>query len=726
MQINRLAATFGRLENEALDLEPGLNVIEAPNEAGKSTWTAFLRVMFYGLNTRDRSPRADKRRYLPWSGSAMTGLMELTTPQGEVTIIRRTSRSNSPMGAFSAVRTGTSVPVEGLTAADCGEVLLGVPQDVYERSAFIRQSGLAVDQSAALERRIASLITTGEEDTSFTDAAERLKKQLNARRHNKTGQIPQTEQAIRELQAALAELEALSASVDRDLDAQEAVRARIEQLEGLLARHDAADRAEAALAIEGLRLDAASARDKVKTLESTSRGLPTRQELDALQGRIDALATVDITVARARSQVELAARPLRRAESDLEAHPLAGLTPAQAANRPLELPPRPRRRVLPLCLAVLAGLILGGALAWFTRLWPLAVGAGLGLTGLLLAVLIRPALRRQRQWELDRAELEQRRRDEVADYTALYDAVTDARAVHQNAQAAYEAVAAGAQANLDLILKQIRAFRPLVRDLPTAQQALETAYDLRGELDRARKQEETARQRWEDRRGDALPVPPVPVERPGRSREALRRDLAEARQELDGLRRQVHTTQGRIQALGDCGEMRAQLARLQEHRAELEEEYDAISLAMETLFVASSTLQTRFSPDLGRRAADIFTKLTKGRYNKVLLDQELNPSAQETGQMIPHEAALLSQGAADQLYLAVRLAICDMVLPADRAVPILLDDALVNFDDERMASALDVLMELSQRRQILLFTCQRREADYLGWAYPDRCHLIRL
>lgn len=73
MQIKRLAATFGRLEQEQLELEPGLNVIEAPNESGKSTWTAFLRVMLYGLNTRDRSANADKRRYLPWSGSAMEG-----------------------------------------------------------------------------------------------------------------------------------------------------------------------------------------------------------------------------------------------------------------------------------------------------------------------------------------------------------------------------------------------------------------------------------------------------------------------------------------------------------------------------------------------------------------------------------------------------------------------------------------------------------------------------
>ena len=91
-----------------------------------------------------------------------------------------------------------------------------------------------------------------------------------------------------------------------------------------------------------------------------------------------------------------------------------------------------------------------------------------------------------------------------------------------------------------------------------------------------------------------------------------------------------------------------------------------------------------------------------------------------------HDVPFLSQGAADQLYLAVRLAICDMVLPRDRACPVLLDDALVNFDDERMAAALDYLLELSERRQVLLFTCQRREGDYLRWASPGRFHFVKL
>lgn len=60
-------------------------------------------------------------------------------------------------------------------------------------------------------------------------------------------------------------------------------------------------------------------------------------------------------------------------------------------------------------------------------------------------------------------------------------------------------------------------------------------------------------------------------------------------------------------------------------------------------------------------------------------------SAEPAGDPLYRDAALLSAGTADQLYLATRLAICDLVLPADRAVPIVLDDALANFDDERCA-----------------------------------------
>ena len=76
MRIKRMTATFGGLTEQRLELAPGLNLIQAPNESGKSTWAGFLKAMLYGIDTRDRDKKghlADKNRYQPWSGSPMAG-----------------------------------------------------------------------------------------------------------------------------------------------------------------------------------------------------------------------------------------------------------------------------------------------------------------------------------------------------------------------------------------------------------------------------------------------------------------------------------------------------------------------------------------------------------------------------------------------------------------------------------------------------------------------------
>ena len=80
MKIKSMTAVFGKLTGEKLELQPGFNLIEAPNEGGKSTWAAFLKAMFYGIDTRDRDKKgylADKNRYQPWSGAPMEGEITL-------------------------------------------------------------------------------------------------------------------------------------------------------------------------------------------------------------------------------------------------------------------------------------------------------------------------------------------------------------------------------------------------------------------------------------------------------------------------------------------------------------------------------------------------------------------------------------------------------------------------------------------------------------------------
>ena len=96
----------------------------------------------------------------------------------------------------------------------------------------------------------------------------------------------------------------------------------------------------------------------------------------------------------------------------------------------------------------------------------------------------------------------------------------------------------------------------------------------------------------------------------------------------------------------------------------------------------------------------------------MILDKTLRAAAEPAGTGVPRDVGYLSAGAADQLYLAVRLAVCDLVLPPENAVPIVLDDALSSFDDQRCAAALDYLRKEAEKRQILLFTCHSREAAH--------------
>ena len=245
MEFLHLNATYGRLEQQELHLRPGLNVICAPNEAGKSTWSSFIRTMLYGLPSRDRGPLADKNRYAPWSGAAMQGRMDVLADGRACTLLRSTRRAVAPMGDFSCTYTGTATHVEGITALNAGEQLLGVPRDVFERSAFIGQNALAVEQSAELERRIAALITTGEEDASFTESYDRLKKQLNRRRSNRaTGQIPALEREIDQLHLSLQELDALERQARQAQEEVSALERRTADLRREAAQQQARQRQE--------------------------------------------------------------------------------------------------------------------------------------------------------------------------------------------------------------------------------------------------------------------------------------------------------------------------------------------------------------------------------------------------------------------------------------------------------------------------------------------------
>lgn len=720
-----MTATFGKLQGRTLELRDGLNIIEAPNETGKSTWCAFLTAMLYGINSRERDRAgfiAEKNRYAPWTGTAMSGRLDCTADGQDLTITRTTRRQTAPLGEFQAVYAGTGDAVPGLTGQTCGETLLGVSREVFERSAFIRQSGLAVTQDAGLERRIAALITSGQEDTSYTEAADTLKKQLNRRRHNKTGLLPNLEAELAELDRQLQEVSAGEAQLSQARQEARQLESREAALSAELAHHDRWESAQkrqvltqAEQAAQEAEAHAASVRRQLETEQ-----IPGNDTIGRLRGAIVNLETVRKSVDKARGERDEAMKALLRAEAAVNENPFAGQTAEQAwksATSISDSKPWPLSELLPsiflgiFTLVFYAAQIFGMGDGFVDALW--------GIPCALAALLI--PFYKNRKWKQETAAALRKHnvssaaelREKATAYADLLKAQEAAQANANAKTATADALYASLTSNEQGILLEVRRFAPAAYDIPTADALLRQCAVRRRELQEAETAAREARMR---RDLQAQELPQLPEEEaiapPARSREAVSGELETVRAALAQARSLADRLTGQLQTLGDPGALQERRAQLEERRVELEGEYDFIQMAMEALESANTTLQNRFSPALGRRAAEIFRQLTGGRYEGVVLDRQFRLSAEMTGDGVYRDAQLLSAGALDQLYLAVRLAICQLVLPPERKVPMVLDDALANFDDARCAAALEYLAQEARNRQILLFTCHSREADF--------------
>jgi uncharacterized protein YhaN len=108
------------------------------------------------------------------------------------------------------------------------------------------------------------------------------------------------------------------------------------------------------------------------------------------------------------------------------------------------------------------------------------------------------------------------------------------------------------------------------------------------------------------------------------------------------------------------------------------------------------------------RASEIFARITCGAFSGLTLDYDDRDEPTIVGVREPGSSPLpveaFSKGTADQLYLALRLAYVQTQLETGEAMPLILDDILVDFDDARSGATLEVLAELSGQTQVILLT----------------------
>ena len=719
MKLLRMTATFGRLEQETLSLTDGLNVLQMPNEAGKSTWAEFLLAMLYGVDTSERVKTGVlpvKTKYQPWSGKPMEGVIELTHAGRRITITR-TSTARAPLGVFSAVYTDSGLPVEGMTGANCGEMLLGVPKSVYQRSALVRQAGLGLTADADLEARLSALVTTGDEAISFAAADKRLLAWQNRVRHNKTGLIPDAERELATVDGALT---ALAGEHEKNLK----LRAQLQSLQAQQAACEADLRALRAADVQQKKAQlydakraAMQAANRENAASAVCARLPREDALLALSQEASAL----LSMPEVEPAASAPARPAcPQAFSGVDEERL--LDKAQRDTREFDRLTAKKHRVSTPLLA-LAALFIGlGAAGWLVRHEPLMPAAfALAALACVVTALVNAAHDRRREAELSEAQAllalyENHSRDEFYAYAVQY---RDALRAWQAACEAAAAQNAARDAESRLRAERTAALLGSVRmfadagTLLEAQSAIGSALEAYRAWHTAQQAAQQAKTRYDalaQALGDIpdLPVPARDVS--GLTNEQAETALARTQALAAAVQSQLDQSRGRLEQFGSEVELSAKKQALTQKLDLLNERREALTLARQTLEQANAALAERFSPRLVREASDIFSELTGGRYARVQVDRRMNLEAGEQDAVM-HRLLSLSGGTADGLYLAVRLAICRLLLPA--SAPIVLDDALAMLDDTRLRLALQLLQQEAASRQILLFTCQSREAQTL-------------
>lgn len=710
MRIYSMKATFGKLEHQTLTLTPGLNIIEAPNEWGKSTWCSFLICMLYGIDTRAKSSRqqlADKERFIPWSGAPMEGTIELSW-QGRDITIQRSTKGRIPMGEFRAFETDTGLEVPELTAENCGQQLLGVEKDVFTRSAFLRFSDLPVTEDEQLRNRLNALVTTGDESGSGELLERKLKELKNRCRYNKTGLIPQLRQRKEQVEQQLQECNSLDAQTEKLQQQIRDTELRIKKLENHLA----------SLRFNGVREQAELLQETKTYKEDAQRQLENlRDQAEVVPSRAVAIKNI-----RQLQQLQQDLKALQMEEQMLPAAPtkpeppqgFQGCTAREAVMQAKKHRDElyslwPKRNFVTPITAIIGTILLLFAvyLFFFGDFMRCIICAGVGLV-ILTVGLTSAAIARKRFSRFVRRE---------AELSNLYHSKVPGEWVSNAEQYAQEwAAYANGETDVQAQLRQRKEELIAQSMILSRGRGVDSALDYWNDILSLWNDYGDARcnYRQADKNLQSLNTlvrdvaPPAEPDDLTFTEEETRRLISDAAQELRQLHARMGQYRGYADSLGAREALEQENHALEQRLFTLELTYAALELALSSLDQATAQLQRRFAPRIARTAQEILSRLTNGRYDRLTLSQDFSINVGATNEGILRSRHWRSDGTVDQLYLALRLAVARELIPE---VPLVLDDAMVRFDNHRLRSALEILKQEADTKQVILFTCHGRERE---------------
>ncbi len=714
--------SFGKLKNAVVTAESGINVLSAPNESGKTTLASFIKFVFYGFVGARMQMLTDNERklYTPWDSEVCEGSVYITADGEKYIVTRRCPPSGKEVFDVTNRATGKS-EFAGLVP---GEVFFGVGEDVFSRTLFFRQLTLPQSKDELLADRLRNIAISADEQVGTKKAISRLSEAKNELKGKLgSGLLPKAQKERDELVEAITassdmrreivrletEMKKRAATIsesEKKLELLNAERKNIEKYEALIKLRN----------IERLQLEETEAKTDYKTVSSELKNQDTS---NGIFSSLISKNTEYVAQCRDLENIKTALSKAEEERSCLDFESAFDSDEGKEIENTIS-----KYEKLPKIFFVAGALaLIGGLMLYF------ASGNAVGLPGIALGVILsavgsvylgKPiAIAREHGFEsVD--ELKEAIKNQPILQNRIYESdrrIDDLKSEYREKKIRVDTLKTELDDGIGEYIEVENGDYAV-----QIQRILDVSAKCGEKLAVWRSKRDSLERATEGVDLELLKTEASGATLPERERAKVDREISfysSQVAQLSDLNRRDELDSVALEAkFGDPSALIGKRDSLDARVDDLTSKFKAYETAIRFIEEAADNMKSMVAPRISERADEYFSAATGGKYSSFEVDTKLSMSF---GEDFRRSCDYLSAGTRDSAYLSLRLALAD-ILFGGCGVPIMLDDAFVRMDDNRLKMISGALEEASKKHQIFILTHGSREKDTLdemGIAYNE-------